>query len=78
MFSLEARICWDVDRGMKALCGLRNKARVVCNCEHKYTGIGPITFGNAMHTTMSKRLMHRLLGDRHVKSISCEMDRLAD
>lgn len=38
----------------------------------------PITFGNAMHTTMSKRLMHRLLGDRHVKSISCEMDRLAD
>ena len=63
-------------RGMKAVCGLRT-ARVVCNYEHKCTGIGPIMFGNSMHTTMSKRLMHRLLGDRHVKSISCEMDRLA-
>ena len=59
---------------MKAGCGSRNKACVVCNCEQKCTGIIRIMFGNAMHT---KRLMHGLLGDRHVKSISCEMDRLA-
>lgn len=42
----------------RAGCWSRNKTQVVCGCEHKCTTIAPIMFGNALHTTLTKRVMH--------------------